>query len=208
MKIAADYNAWAGTYDQVVNKTRDLEGLALRTVLSDFHFDSILEAGCGTGKNTSFLAKHAGEILSVDFSHEMLTKARQKNSDANVKFLQCDLNQPWPFPKNAYDLVSFSLVLEHFHSLSHVFQEAFNGLRPGGKLYIGELHPFKQYAGSKARFETATGEVKVLDCFTHHIADYFDAANSVGFQFDQLKEWFDTDRYEIPRVLTIVFIRP
>ncbi len=42
-------------------------------------------------------------------------------------------------------------------------------------MYIGELHPFKQYAGSKARFNTEAGE-QVVNCYNHHITDFTDAA--------------------------------
>jgi ubiquinone/menaquinone biosynthesis C-methylase UbiE len=208
MDISADYNEWAETYDGVVNKTRDLEAIALREILSTFAFDNILEAGCGTGKNTPFLAGRAKAILSVDFSTEMLHKAQQKVKDAKVTFLPCDLNQQWPFPKNHFDLVSFSLVLEHIASLKSVFHQAHDVLQSGGMLYLGELHPFKQYSGSKARFETSLGETRVLDCFVHHVSDYYDAAANTGFRCDLIKEWFDDDNKEIPRVLTMVFTKP
>ena len=72
------YNQWAGNYDTVINKTRDLEGKALRTVLSHYHYTSVLEIGCGTGKNTEWLIPHAEKIIAADFSIEMLAKAKSK----------------------------------------------------------------------------------------------------------------------------------
>lgn len=205
MNIAEDYNAWAVSYDAVVNKTRDLEARALREMLGSFSFQNILEAGCGTGKNTPFLIERGEKILSVDFSHEMLQQARQKITSSKVEFKQLDLTQRWPFQSGNFDLVSFSLVLEHIQDLRTTFQQAYEVLRTGGRLYIGELHPFKQYAGSKARFETAPGETRVLQCFTHHTSEYFKAATQAGFVCEQLQEWFDADIQATPRVLTIVF---
>ena len=74
-----------------------------------------------------------------------------------------------------------------------------------GYVYIGELHPFKQYAGSKARFDTSNGE-QVLDCFNHHISDLIDAAANFGFKLIFLKEYFDdNDKNNIPRILTLLF---
>jgi ubiquinone/menaquinone biosynthesis C-methylase UbiE len=208
MGISTDYNEWADTYDEVVNKTRDIEARALRQIFSPIAFENILEAGCGTGKNTSFLLTRGEQILSVDFSQEMLRKAMQKVSDPKVKFMACDLKQPWPFETHHFDLVSFSLVLEHIESLDYIFHQAYEVLRAGGMLYLGELHPFKQYAGSKARFETSSGETRVLDCFVHHASDYFNAASNAGFRCDLLQEWFDEEVSEIPRVLTMVFTKP
>jgi ubiquinone/menaquinone biosynthesis C-methylase UbiE len=208
MDISADYNEWADTYDDVSNRTRDIEASAIRQIFSPIAFENILEAGCGTGKNTSFLLTRGERILAVDFSQEMLRKAKQKVNDPKVEFMPCDLNQPWPFAKDHFDLVSFSLVLEHIESLDFVFRQAYEVLRTEGMLYLGELHPFKQYAGSKARFETSSGETRVLDCFVHHTSDYFRAASKAGFRCDLLKEWFDDDAHEIPRVLTMVFTKP
>ena len=56
-----------------------------------------------------------------------------------------------------FDLVTFSLVLEHIEDLEPVLAKAANCMHSGATLYNGELHPYKQYAGSKARFDTAEG---------------------------------------------------
>ncbi|RAV98488.1 class I SAM-dependent methyltransferase [Pseudochryseolinea flava] len=208
MQVAEDYNAWASAYDTVMNKTRDLEGVALRDMLGALSFRSVLEAGCGTGKNTSFFVDRAEHVLSVDFSAAMLAQAKEKIKSEKVEFKQADLMHAWTFLDRQVDLISFSLVLEHIPDLSTIFKNAYNTLNPGGYLYLGELHPFKQYAGSKARFETASGETRVLDCFTHHVSDYFNAAVKAGFICESLQEWFDDDAVHLPRVLTIVFRKP
>ena len=51
MNIKQAYNQWAGSYDSMENKTRDLEARALQYHTGNRQFDHILEAGCGTGKN-------------------------------------------------------------------------------------------------------------------------------------------------------------
>ena len=80
-------------------------------------------------------------------------------------------------------------------------------MKPGGRFYVCELHPFKQYAGSKARFETDEG-LKVLQCFVHHLTDYTDSAMSNGFVIERMDEWFDdADRDRIPRLVSFLFIR-
>ena len=52
MNVQQAYNVWADNYDTVVNKTREVEARALRTLLSQNNYESVLEIGCGTGKNT------------------------------------------------------------------------------------------------------------------------------------------------------------
>jgi ubiquinone/menaquinone biosynthesis C-methylase UbiE len=199
------YNAWAEQYDTNINKTRDLEGAALRTVLSSISFNSCLEVGCGTGKNTVWLIEKTNHITAVDLSEEMLTRAREKVNAEKVQFKQADITTAWTFTDALFDLVSFSLVLEHIENLDHIFNEVSRLLNPGGYVYIGELHPFKQYTGSKARFDTATG-VQVVECFNHHVSDFVRSAGKYGLSLVNINEYFDDDnRNEIPRILTLLF---
>lgn len=198
------YNNWASQYDSNINKTRDLEGIVLRNTLSAIHFESCLEIGCGTGKNTAWFIEKATQVTSVDFSEEMLAKAKAKIVSNKVEFVQADITAEWIFSNQLYDLVSFSLVLEHIENLDHIFKETAQSLRSGGHVYIGELHPFKQYAGSKARFETENG-VQVVDCFTHHISDFVQAAHKNGLMLVDMNEYFDDDNNnQIPRILTML----
>lgn len=198
------YDSWASQYDTNVNKTRDLEGLALRIVLTGVAFDTCLEVGCGTGKNTEWLLEKAKQVTAVDLSDEMLAKARKKITSDRVQFMQADITTDWTFGDHLYDLVSFSLVLEHIENLDPIFNEVAEALRPGGYVYIGELHPFKQYTGSKARFETETGQ-QVVDCFTHNISDFIQCGKKHGLTLVDADEYFDdNDRRTIPRILTLL----
>lgn len=157
MTTRQSYNIWADQYDTNNNKTRDLEAKALRSSLAEISFSSCLEIGCGTGKNTEWLAQKSKKVLAVDLSDEMLAKAKQKITSDKVEFKQANILAYWTFTTDQYELVTFSLVLEHIENLEPIFKEASHALVEGGFVYIGELHPFKQYTGSKARFETEEG---------------------------------------------------
>lgn len=198
------YNRWASQYDTNDNKTRDLEAQALRLALADIPFNTCLEIGCGTGKNTLWFQERAQYITAIDQSEGMMAKAKEKISSGRVLFKQADITKEWQFQDGLYDLVSFSLVLEHINDLDHIFREVSKSLHPGGRVYIGELHPFKQYAGTKARFDTETG-TEVLECFNHHIADFIQPAKKHGLVVEDINEYFDdNDRNGIPRILTII----
>ena len=199
------YNSWAMQYDTNENKTRDLEARSLRETLAPLSFTHCLEIGCGTGKNTVWLLEKATTVTAVDLSEEMLAKAKEKITAAHVQFVQADITQPWTFAAKQYDIVGFSLVLEHIELLSPIMKKVPDVLTPGGYLYISELHPFNQYNGSKARFETEAG-TQVVTCFNHHISDFMDAATANGLELLTLKEYFDEDdRNNIPRLLTLLF---
>lgn len=206
MNIKSAYNIWAEQYDTNENKTRDLEGIALRTVLSGKHFENCLEVGCGTGKNTEWLISRTNKMTAVDLSDNMMAKAKAKIQSDKVDFIQADINNEWSFAYNRqFDLATFSLVLEHIENLDGIFEKLSQVVKPNGYVYIGELHPFKQYAGSKARFETESG-LQVVTCFNHHVSDFTGSAKKFGFDMEALNEFFDNDdRTGIPRILTLLF---
>ena len=205
MDIGKAYNSWAAQYDTNENKTRDLEGLALKKLLSGKTFKHCLEVGCGTGKNTQWLLTICDQMTAIDLSQGMLDIAKNKIQSDKVNFIEGDISNDWTFANQTYDLVTFSLMLEHIEDLDAVFQKLAKVSDTGTRVYIGELHPFKQYAGSKARFETETG-TQVVTCFNHHVTDFIQAANASDFQLILIDEQFDdADRSQLPRILNLLF---
>lgn len=197
------YNHWARSYDSDENKTRDLELVAGRQVLESADLSRVVEIGCGTGKNTAWIAPRAQELTAVDFSEEMMKLAQEKVTAPHVQFRQADITRPWNF--GTATLVTCSLVLEHIQDIHFICAEASRTLAPGGLLYVCELHPYKQLQGSRARFEGEEGTVH-LEYFVHHISEFFDAAQKAGLTCIRLNEWFDSDdRSTTPRLVSFLF---
>jgi ubiquinone/menaquinone biosynthesis C-methylase UbiE len=135
----------------------------------------------------------------------MLDKAKLKVNDKKVTFVKTDLMKPWDIDIYFADLITCSLTLEHIENLDTIFTQANKKLKTDGLFFICELHPFKQYLGSKARFETANGIVE-LDTFIHHTAAYLQTAKRNNFKLLELKEWFDEDnKRKIPRLISFMF---
>lgn len=205
MSIEKSYNSWADQYDTNENKTRDLDKKSTIETLSKYEFENVLELGCGTGKNTDWLLKKAKRIIGLDFSQEMLNLAKDKITDDRVNFMKADLTKNWKIENHFADLITCSLTLEHIEDLNHIFNQANQKLKKNGLFFISELHPFKQYIGSKAKFETENGTTE-LEVFTHHISDYIDNAINNEFELVELKELFDENsKNEIPRLISFVF---
>ena len=205
MSIEKAYNSWAEQYDTNYNKTRDLDSLATKETLSRYKFKNVLELGCGTGKNTLWLLDKAEQIIGLDFSSEMLNIARKKITNKKVEFVQTDLNNKWELDNQFADLVTSSLTLEHIDNLHPIFRQTNEKLIENGIFFICELHPFKQYIGSKAKFKTESG-TEELTVYTHHISDYVECAEENGFELIELKEWFDDEMERIfPRLISFVF---
>ena len=207
MDVKQAYKNWADQYDTNQNKTRDLEATALKETLAGINFNNCLEMGCGTGKNTSWLLTKAKHLTAIDLSDEMLAKAKDKIKDNKVDFIPFDIKNEWTFTNKSFDLVTFSLVLEHIENLNDIFRKTAGVIIPNGYVYIGELHPFKQYTGTKARFDSEEGQ-QIVNCYNHNISDFIQSAIKNDFEIVDINEHFDNnDRTTIPRILTILLKR-
>ncbi|MCB9067494.1 MAG: class I SAM-dependent methyltransferase [Calditrichia bacterium] len=207
MNINDAYNRWSDNYDQMENRTRDLDFQAMQDIVERLPFKTAVEIGCGTGKNTALLAKKASTVIAMDFSEGMLAKARQKVPAPNIEFVQADIAKTWPVADDFADFITCNLVLEHIENLDFVFSEAQRTLRNNGRFFVSELHPFKQYIGGKANFNNGEKDI-VLTCFTHHISEFWQAALHNNLRCIELTERFIADdKTDVPRLVNLLFLK-
>ena len=114
--MLAAYENWASTYDTMPNPTRDLDAQVLRKVLRCRLAGCALELGCGTGKNTLWLAEQVDRLIAVDFSAAMLQRAKQRVG-REVEFHVGDIRNEWPAASASLNAVVGNLVLEHIEDL-------------------------------------------------------------------------------------------
>src|SRR5882762_1180524 len=205
-EVADSYHRWAATYDADHNRTRDMAAVVLRQANLVSSDKTILEIGCGTGRNTHWLAERCGNIVAMDFSEEMLRVARSRVQAPSVRFLQHDIRSAWPVENDSCEVVIAMLVLEHIEFLEPIFAEAARVLRPGGELFFCELHPTRQMSGGQAEFVSGeTGEPERITAFLHDISDYLNTGLHAGFELVNLGEWRDAgaNNGELPRLLSV-----
>jgi len=210
--IACAYDRWSQVYDVDANATRDLDALVLRAQSSEFKGCDVLELGCGTGKNTEWLALYARQILALDFSDGMLDKARARlDGVERVRFVLHDLRQPWPVEEASRDRVLSNLVLEHIEDLRSIFAQAARVLRPGGSFLLSELHPFRQLQGAGAKFvRPEDALVEPVRAFLHDVSEFVSAGFAAGLELRMLEEWRDAgaERASVPRILAMTWQKP
>ncbi len=204
--VQQGYDNWSSTYDTDRNFTRDLDKDITVQTLSAQPSQTILELGCGTGKNTSFLASLAEQVLAFDFSEGMLAKARAKVQAENVQFGVMDFTETWVVADHTVNLISCNLVLEHIEDLDFIFGEAHRVLQTGGLFFICELHPFKLYTGIQANFQRGEENI-AIPAFIHHTSEFVQAALAHRFRLEALGEWWhaEDDPSETPRLISFLF---
>jgi 2-polyprenyl-3-methyl-5-hydroxy-6-metoxy-1,4-benzoquinol methylase len=93
----------------------------------------ILDIGCGTGLNASFLKAAGHTVVGVDLSPVAIDRFREKDFEGFV----CDVEtQGIPSPDASFDLVYASEVIEHCADTAAFLNEVFRVLKPGGKAVV------------------------------------------------------------------------
>lgn len=206
VNVEAGYDEWARSYDFMQNPIRDLDATAIREVLGAISAEAVLELGCGTGKNTGWLAERFAQVTALDVSAGMLEKAKHKAKSTNIEFLQHDIQKPWPLDDGRFDLVTCNLILEHIANLQPIYQEAVRILRPGGRLFLCEIHPYRQLRGGQAQYLSESGDTVLIRAYTHSLAEYINEGLASGLTILRVGEWHGEDD-ETPRLLSVLFGR-
>lgn len=109
---------------------RTLARLDLRGV------ERVLDAGCGTGRDTQLLLELAPDasVVAVDGSRAMLEQLRIRMADQShrVEILHADLTKPLPLEGHvdaAYSVAAFHWISDH----DALFRNLAGVLRPGGQ---------------------------------------------------------------------------
>jgi ubiquinone/menaquinone biosynthesis C-methylase UbiE len=140
--IQNHYDGFAGSLTRFTGLVTGHEALAGRLIRPG-RFDvagckSILDAGCGNGRYSWFLLKHAdsdARLTSFDLSQQMLKRARDRLNSDRVTHAAADLTR-LPYADAAFDAVVCGWVLEHLPDPSPGLCELARVMRPAGKLLL------------------------------------------------------------------------
>jgi len=180
--VPQGYAAWAPWYDDDGNPLTAIEAPVLRGWFGPLRGRRALDLGCGTGRHTLALAEGGAEVSALDFSPEMMARARVKLAGHAVRWLRHRLPDPLPFADATFDLVVLGLVAEHLGSLGTVLAEAARVARPGARCLLSALHPDRTAEGQRARYiDPATGDRRHIATVHRTVGEYLDAAEAAGW---------------------------
>lgn len=99
--------------------------------------DKVLEVGCGNGYYLSLLNRLGVDIdlVGIDKDRHALKDAAKFIGDEKVKLILADASAI-PFPRESFDKVVMSEVIEHVQDETAVLKEVFRVLKEGGVLTL------------------------------------------------------------------------
>ena len=143
-----DFDAWADHYDHSVLESGSFPfygyGQVLEIILNLSQArpgDSILDLGTGTGNLAALFSNLGCQVWGLDFSAQMLVRARRKLPQA--VFGLADLRVEWPleFQRRFHEVVS-GYTFHHFtleEKVSLIRRLFAEYLLPGGRVIIGDV---------------------------------------------------------------------
>ncbi len=131
-------------------------------------------------------AAGAARLVGLDLSDGMLAQARARDPSFDLRGQ--DMAMPVAEPDGAFDIVLFSLTLEHVADMATPLGEARRLLKPGGQVVVIEIHPYLSLGGLAAHFVEG-GQTIRMPTVPHTVPDYVAAARTAGLVIDACREW-------------------
>lgn len=141
----------------------------------------ILDAGCGNGRYSRFLLRHADPdavLTSFDLSPRMLERAQKRLKSDRVSHVAADLTR-LPYADATFDAVVCGWVLEHLPDPLPGLRELARIMKPGGKLLL------------MCTEDTVTGAMcsRMWHCRTYNRAELRRAGEECGLRWER-EHWF------------------
>jgi malonyl-CoA O-methyltransferase len=167
----------------------ELEEPEVDRALGDVKDLEVLDVGAGTGRHAVRVAQRGARVTAVDFSEEMLGRARQKTGADRVRWLVHDVALPLPFEARSFDRVLSALVLEHIpvSDLASFFRDLGRVARDDGLIVVTAMHPAMFLKGVSANFRDDSGEVRPRS-YVATLSDYVMGAIQAGLVIVSLAE--------------------
>lgn len=129
---------WDGrTYDRVADPMTRW-GTAVLDRLPLTGDETVLDAGCGSGRVTERLAERLprGRVIALDGSPSMVEAARERLArfGDRIDYLVADLGRPLPVPRGSLDAAFSSATFHWVPDHDALFRHLAAGTRPGGRL--------------------------------------------------------------------------
>ena len=145
-ELATQWNALAPARDSQIRSGLDISFHnvlmpGIMKFLGDRRYRRMLDAGCGTGVLTSFLASKSENVDGVDISDKSISIAQRYNSSNNIRFINNSIEDHSERVGGKYDAVVANMVLMDVSNLKRVVRAIYSLLKPGGVFVFSMTNP-------------------------------------------------------------------
>jgi SAM-dependent methyltransferase len=182
--LTEGYALWSETYDQPL-RLFPIEQPTMHALLDPLPASLVLDAACGTGRYSTYLATRGHRIIGVDNSPAMLAKARPKLRQS--EFREGDL-EALPLEPTSVDVAVCALAMVHLPKVDRAVTELARVVRPGGRVIISDVHPFLVLLGWQAQFRTVDGAKGFMRLHPHLPSEYSQAFAAAGLRIRSCHE--------------------
>ncbi|MEM1574399.1 MAG: methyltransferase domain-containing protein [Nitrososphaerota archaeon] len=146
-KLKEQYDILAECYDDLYNNPQInyMHEIEKKVLLKYIKQGLVLDIGCGTGKQTLFLAKKHVKVIGLDISNEMIRKALEKAKNKNICdcFFIVGSGEFLPFKNNSFNnIISFFGALNHMPKYEIAIKEISRVLKKKGMAIISVANNF------------------------------------------------------------------
>jgi len=192
----AAYGLWAKSYPpRPHNPLMELEHATVLALLPDVRRQTVLDAGCGSGRYLRELGDRGARVIGMDLSSAMLERAR----DTTMCIARADI-RALPLDGMTIDLVVCGLALGDVAELELSLTEIARVLRPGGRVIYSVVHPAGEAAGWSRTFES-DGRMLAIDGHWHSLHRHREACVVAGLT---IEEWREPELGRGQRALLVV----
>lgn len=168
---APSFAGWTSSYArQPIPETEMQEWLQTTVArLRNLKPREVLEIGCGVGLLVQHLAPECTAYVGTDFSASALKRLRQWLSQRpdlkHVELLARAATELQDLRASSFDTVVLNSVIQYFPDMEYllaVLKEAIRLLRPGGKIFLGDV----RHLGLLSTFHSSVQLSKAADALT------------------------------------------
>ncbi len=169
---------------------------ATQSLITDVRGKQVLDAGCGPGNYSLWLAGNGAIVTAVDYSDEMIKLTKEKIPDG-TRVLKENLNLPLNFLKDEeFDIILSSMVIHYIKDWRMLFSEFNRILKKEGILIFSTHHPYMDFNnhpdGNYFDTELITDEWPSYEVemkfYRRPFSDIFDTLKECDFKIDTMLE--------------------
>jgi ubiquinone/menaquinone biosynthesis C-methylase UbiE len=173
--VEEGYQRWAPYYDGAPNPLIAREERYIAPLLlPSLRGKRVLDLACGTGRWLQKAQMAGAEFAAgVDCSPAMLSIAAGKHS-IHAKLALADCTK-LPFGPVAFDFAICSFAIGHIEDLRMMVRELTSVMKPGGEVFVSDVHPEAYARGWRTGFRDVLGalQIEVVPRMTEEIIRAF-----------------------------------